>query len=38
MSYNKKPAHPSMISRLLEKKSPRFEINMQQKVESTAKA
>ena len=37
MWYNKKPAYPSVTSRLL-KKSPSFEINMQQKAESTAKA
>ena len=37
MIYNKKPAHPSLTSRLL-KKSHRFEMNMQQKAESTAKA
>ena len=38
MWYNKKPAHSSITSRLLKKKSPRFEINMQQKAESTVKA
>ena len=37
MSYNKKPAYPSVNSRLL-KKSHRFKMNMQQKAESTAKA
>ena len=37
MSYNKKPAYPSMTLRLLNK-SHRFEMNMQQKAKSTAKA
>ena len=36
MCYNKKPAHPLITSRLLKKKR-RFQMNMQQKAESTAK-
>ena len=39
MWYNKKPAHPSINDlAFIKKKSHRFEINMQQKAESTAKA
>ena len=38
MSYNKKPTYPSVTSRLLKKTSHIFEMNMQLKAESTAKA